>query len=128
MLELTDGLDEAGGIRWELAGCLLFAWAIVAVVLIRGISSLGKVGQLPHSSDTRFRSAFEPVIGCFQVVYFTALFPYVLLTILLVRGAMLEGSLEGVKFYITPQWKKLADARVSMKSVGSSHFLSSSVF
>ena len=34
----------AGGMRWELVGCLALAWAIVAVVLIRGISSLGKVG------------------------------------------------------------------------------------
>ena len=37
-------MDEAGEMRWELLGCLALAWTVVAIVLIRGISSLGKVG------------------------------------------------------------------------------------
>jgi len=51
-----------------------------------------------------------------QVVYFTALFPYVLLTVLLVRGALLDGSLEGVIYYLQPKWHMLADAKV-MKAI-----------
>jgi SNF family Na+-dependent transporter len=47
-----------------------------------------------------------------QVVYFTAIAPYVLILIFLVRGALLEGSLEGIKFYMIPTWNKLAEPKV----------------
>ena len=47
VLQLTEGMEVAGSMRWELVGCLALAWAIVCTVLIRGISSLGKV--LPPS-------------------------------------------------------------------------------
>ena len=43
MLQLTGGIDELGGMNWELLGCLALAWVIVGVCLIRGVSSLGKV-------------------------------------------------------------------------------------
>lgn len=49
-----------------------------------------------------------------QVVYFTALFPYVLLTVLLVRGITLPGAGEGIKFYISPNLSRLQDSGVRM--------------
>lgn len=48
-----------------------------------------------------------------QVVYFTATFPYVVLTILFIRGITLEGAVSGIKYYLTPQWQKILDAKVS---------------
>ena len=48
----------------------------------------------------------------FQVVYFTATFPYVVLFILMIRGATLDGSLEGVIFYLKPDVQKLKDPQV----------------
>ena len=48
-----------------------------------------------------------------QFVYVTALFPYVILLILLVRAATLPGFTVGVAFYITPQWDKILDINVS---------------
>lgn len=47
-----------------------------------------------------------------QVVYFTATFPYVVLTILFIRGITLEGAVSGIKYYLTPQWQKILDAKV----------------
>lgn len=49
---------------------------------------------------------------CLQVVYVTATFPYFVLIVLIIRGATLEGSLQGVAFYLTPDWGRLANAQV----------------
>ncbi|OXB53336.1 hypothetical protein ASZ78_011221 [Callipepla squamata] len=47
-----------------------------------------------------------------QVVYVTATFPYLILLILLIRGATLPGSLDGVRFYLASDWSKLMSAQV----------------
>lgn len=47
-----------------------------------------------------------------QVVYFTALFPYLVLFIFLIRGATLEGAGEGVLFYLKPDFSRLTDPKV----------------
>jgi len=88
VLRISDGIEDMGGIRWELFGCLAFAWVLVFVCLIKGIKSSGKV------------------------VYFTATFPYMVLLALLIRGATLPGAIDGVKFYVIPQWHKLASLKV----------------
>lgn len=82
-------MDNMGKMKWELVLCFLLAWIIVALSLIKGVKSSGKV------------------------VYFTALFPYVVLIILLVRGVTLEGYYEGIEFYILkPDISKLASSGV----------------
>lgn len=47
-----------------------------------------------------------------QVVYFTATFPYVVLTILFIRGVSLDGAFTGIMYYLTPQWDKILEAKV----------------
>lgn len=62
---------------------LFVAWALSAVCLLKGVRSVGKI------------------------VYFTATFPYLILTALLVRALTLPGSINGILFYITPEWERL---------------------
>ncbi|CAK9808586.1 Sodium- and chloride-dependent glycine transporter 2 [Anthophora quadrimaculata] len=80
--------EHFGGIRWELLGCLTLAWIICFLCLMRGVQSIGKV------------------------VYFTALFPYVMLTALLIRGVTLEGAGDGSLWFITPKWSTLLSTSV----------------
>ncbi|ELU04100.1 hypothetical protein CAPTEDRAFT_93564 [Capitella teleta] len=88
VLDLSPSIEQPGNIRWSLALCLLLGWVIVFLCLIKGIKSTGKV------------------------VYFTALFPYFVLFILLIRGATLPGSMRGIKYYIIPDFDKLGSAQV----------------
>lgn len=48
-----------------------------------------------------------------QVVWVTATFPYLVLLILLIRGATLPGAWRGVVFYLKPDWEKLLSTTVS---------------
>lgn len=48
-----------------------------------------------------------------QVVWVTATFPYLVLLVLLVRGATLPGAWRGVVFYLKPDWGKLLSTTVS---------------
>ena len=47
-----------------------------------------------------------------KAVYVTAIFPYVVITILFIRGITLPGASEGIKFYIVPDFERLKDAQV----------------
>ena len=48
----------------------------------------------------------------FQVVYVTALLPYVLLVVFFIRGLTLPGASDGVNFYINPDFSRLLDSQV----------------
>uniref|UniRef100_A0A8B9SZH0 Transporter n=1 Tax=Anas platyrhynchos TaxID=8839 RepID=A0A8B9SZH0_ANAPL len=84
----SSGLGDPGPVQWPLALCLLAAWVVVFLCMLKGIRSSGKV------------------------VYFTATFPYVVILILIIRGATLSGSLDGVSFYLSSDWSKLQSAQV----------------
>ena len=47
-----------------------------------------------------------------KVAYFTAIFPYLVMLTLLVRGLTLPGAATGLAFFFTPQWEKLASLQV----------------
>ncbi|XP_058969876.1 sodium- and chloride-dependent taurine transporter [Pocillopora verrucosa] len=102
VLKLSTALDEPGIVNWEVALCLLLAWIICYLCVFKGVKSTGKV------------------------VYFTATFPYVLLTILLVRAVTLPGAAEGIKFYLTPNFTRLADGQVWLDA-GTQVFFSYSI-
>uniref|UniRef100_A0A182RRM3 Transporter n=1 Tax=Anopheles funestus TaxID=62324 RepID=A0A182RRM3_ANOFN len=88
ILHISDGIDHMGGIVWPLLVCDVIAWIVIFCCIAKGVQSVGKV------------------------VYFTATFPFVILAVLLVRGVTLPGAMEGIKFYIMPQWKQLLNLRV----------------
>ena len=47
------------------------------------------------------------------MVYVTAVMPYVILLVLLIRGLMLPGSVDGLTYFINPDLNRLLDPTVS---------------
>lgn len=47
-----------------------------------------------------------------QVAYVLVLLPYFIILVLLIRGITMGGYLDGIKYYVTPQWHLLLEARV----------------
>uniref|UniRef100_A0A8C9SP83 Transporter n=1 Tax=Scleropages formosus TaxID=113540 RepID=A0A8C9SP83_SCLFO len=90
VLERTAGVGDPGTIRWELILLLLVAWILVYLSIFKGVKSTGKV------------------------VYFTALFPYVILVALLINNVQLPGAMKGIEFYIIPEWDKLKSLEVDV--------------
>ncbi|KAL1468289.1 hypothetical protein MTO96_041584, partial [Rhipicephalus appendiculatus] len=41
-LKLTSGIEELGGIRWELLVCYIFAWFVIFVCSANGVAAVGK--------------------------------------------------------------------------------------
>ena len=58
MLRKSDGLHELGGLQLHSALCLLVAWLLVSLCLVRGVKSLGKVSA-GFSDDARRRERGE---------------------------------------------------------------------
>ena len=71
-LDISPGIEDFDGIRWWMLIALAIAWIIVYLIIMKGIQSSG------------------------YVVYFTAMFPYVVLTIFLIRGLTLPGASAGI--------------------------------
>ena len=44
------------------------------------------------------------------------LFPYVMMTILLINSATLDGAADGIEFYLNPDLDRLADEQVSVEN------------
>lgn len=88
MLKSASSIDTFGTPSWELTLCLLFVWISAGSCIIFGISSVRRV------------------------IYVTALAPYVILFIIIIRGATLPGAGKGIEFYLKPNFEKLKDAKV----------------
>lgn len=89
--ELDNIYDGIGTPEWKLTLCLLGSWFIVYLILLRGVKSSGKAA------------------------YFLAIFPYVIMLVLLIRAVTLPGAKQGIIFFINPDFGKILDPKVRIK-------------
>jgi len=75
--------ENFGPLKWELVLCLFGTWALVALSLFKGVSSLGKAA------------------------YVITLSPYFILTALLIYAAQRDGAGAGILEFLTPKWDDL---------------------
>lgn len=82
-LDAAPSIQEGQSLKWWIVLCLLLSWIIVFFIVMKGIQSSGKV------------------------VYFTSMFPYLVLTIFFIRGITLKGASAGLAHMYTPKIEKL---------------------
>ena len=85
---------------WRFSLILLLSWGIVYLCVIKGIKSSGKVSRLARIS--RVTNIFFFPFPLSKVLYFSAIFPYVILFSMLFRGVTLEGAGDGLALLFTP--------------------------
>ncbi|XP_076851696.1 sodium-dependent neutral amino acid transporter B(0)AT2 isoform X2 [Brachyhypopomus gauderio] len=85
-LDISDSIEQSGEFNPIITGCLLAAWAMVSLAMIKGIKSSAKV------------------------MYFSSIFPYAVLICFLIRGLMLDGAAEGITYMFYPKleiWREV---------------------
>ncbi|XP_023285262.1 sodium-dependent neutral amino acid transporter B(0)AT2 [Seriola lalandi dorsalis] len=87
-LDISNSISEGGGLNWKMTVCLLVAWFMVCLAMIKGIQSSGKV------------------------MYFSSLFPYLVLICFLIRALLLKGSVDGIRHMFTPKLEIMLEAKV----------------
>ncbi|XP_056116963.1 sodium-dependent neutral amino acid transporter SLC6A17 [Rhinichthys klamathensis goyatoka] len=87
-LDITSSIADSGGLNWRMTLSLLAAWIIVCLAVIRGIQSSGRV------------------------MYFSSLFPYLVLFCFLVRGMFLKGAVDGIAHMFTPKLEIMLEPQV----------------
>uniref|UniRef100_T1GY81 Sodium-dependent nutrient amino acid transporter 1 n=1 Tax=Megaselia scalaris TaxID=36166 RepID=T1GY81_MEGSC len=94
VLHERENINDGIGLpNWELVIGLFVSWAVIFLIIIRGVKSSGKAS------------------------YFLAIFPYVVLLILLIRALTLEGSIDGIIYFIKPQWEEILNPKVWYSAV-----------
>ncbi|XP_070502342.1 sodium- and chloride-dependent GABA transporter ine-like isoform X2 [Chironomus tepperi] len=97
VLQMSNGIEYPGGIRWDLVACLICAWILVYFAIWKSIKS-----------STKIR-------------YFTASFPFVLIIIFLGRALTLEGAEKGLQYFFRPvDWSELKNSNVWINAAGQS--------
>ena len=87
-LGVTDNPSILGGFRLPVLLGLLAVWTCVFLILYKGVKRIGKVVAL------------------------TVPIPTILLIILTVRGLTLPGAVEGISYYLTPDFSQLSNTNV----------------
>jgi NSS family neurotransmitter:Na+ symporter len=97
-LQLSGGPGILGGIRWPIVVGLAVVWLAIYLCLFKGLKALSKI------------------------VFYTVITPWIILVIMVIRGLTLPGALEGLKYYLTPNFSALLNPQVWLAAYGQIFF------
>jgi neurotransmitter:Na+ symporter, NSS family len=98
VLQKSSGPGELGTPIWYLVIGMLLTWGAIYLILRKGVRNVSKV------------------------VLVTVPLPMVLLTLLTIRGLTLPGAMDGISYYLTPDFSKLKDANIWLRAYGQIFF------
>jgi NSS family neurotransmitter:Na+ symporter len=104
VLQLSESPGQLGSLSLPLVIGLALTWIVVFFCLYRGAKSVGKV------------------------VLITVPLPWLLLIVLFFRGMTLPGAMDGVRYYLTPDWTALTRASTWLAAYGQIFFSLSLAF
>lgn len=81
-----------GGLQIPVVIGLGITWVLIYLCLFKGIETLGKI------------------------VYFTVGIPWLILIVMVIRGITLPGAIDGLNFYLTPDFSVLLNPRVWLEA------------
>jgi len=93
--------SDPGELGWPVLSLVIgmaITWLAIYIILRKGVRNVSKV------------------------VMVTVPLPMLLLVILLIRGLTLPGAMDGVRFYLTPDFSKLTDIRIWLRAYGQIFF------
>jgi len=82
-LAIQDG-PKFGEMQWHILAPLILAWIAMYFCIFKGVKLVGKI------------------------VWLTVPLPFLMLIVLAVRGLTLEGAMDGLVYYLDPDWSQLA--------------------
>lgn len=88
ILKISGGPGELGGFSYPVLIGVIVTWILIYFILRKGTESVGKV------------------------VKYTVTAPIILLFILIIRSVTLPGAIEGINYYLQPNFARLFDYRV----------------
>ncbi|GAG04421.1 unnamed protein product, partial [marine sediment metagenome] len=95
---------ELAGLRWPIVAALAGVWTIMYLCIFKGVKIVSKI------------------------VLWTVPIPWLMLIILTVRGLTLKGSIQGLEYYLEPDWSVLKDSNVWRAAFGQVFFSLSLAF
>ena len=98
ILNLSDSVDVLGGVSWSVFTGMLIAWIITYFIIWKGVGSISKV------------------------VVWTATLPFVILAILIIRALTLDGAMDGIRYFLIPNWSLLADGQLWLAAFSQTFF------
>jgi Na+-dependent transporters of the SNF family len=87
-LHITSGPGVLGTIQWPILATLAVSWIAIFLIIFKGAKIVGKVAV------------------------WTVTIPWACLVILAIRGLTLPGAVEGLNFYLTPNFALMKDPEV----------------
>ncbi len=88
ILQISSGPAVMGGLSWPVFTALLLGWALVYFSAWKGVKSIS------------------------AVVKWTATIPFAILFLLIIRALTLEGSMDGLKLFLIPDWSQFLNPQL----------------